>query len=174
MDAQLITGGSSSTTVTVCGHDAVPPPASVAVQVTTVVPRGSATGASLVMLGEPQLSVTVAEPRSGVAVHSPGLVPSVTSAGHAIEGGSQSTTVTVCGQEAQLPATSQAVQVTVVAPSRSFAGASLVRLATPQLSLATAGVNSTAAVQAPGSAQVVTSSAQVIIGGSASCTVTVC
>ena len=54
-------------TVTSCVAVAVLPPASVAIQVTVVVPIGKIPGASLPMVGVPQLSVPVAVPKVMVA-----------------------------------------------------------------------------------------------------------
>jgi hypothetical protein len=62
---QVITGGSSSVTVTICVHEELLPARSVAVHVTVVGPSGKAAGALLVITIEPvavQLSVAVAVP----------------------------------------------------------------------------------------------------------------
>ena len=75
-----------STTVTVCVQVAVLPAASVAVQVTVVLPMGKLAGASFVMVGAPQLSVPVALFNVAEAVQSPGAVFTVVSLGQEMVG----------------------------------------------------------------------------------------
>src|ERR1043166_3928254 len=131
----VMAGAVSSAMVTNCVHVAALPWASVTVQMTFVVPVLNTAGASLTMVAMPQLSETVGVPRSMlVAVHCPKSALVTTLAGQRICGGSLSATVTDCWHELLLPWTSVAVQVTVVAPTGNSAGASLVTLATPQLS----------------------------------------
>src|SRR5438128_12245849 len=84
-------------------------------------------------------------------------------------------TVTVCAQLLVLPWTSVAVQCTVVMPTGKVAGASLLTLATPQLSLVPGTPRfSPVMLQRPGAALVVMLAGQVIEGGWLSTTVTVC
>src|SRR5262245_58881110 len=112
------------------------PLASVAVHVTRLVPTGNWAGALLVTVAVPQLSVAVAWPRrTPVAKQTPGLALTVTSPGQSITGGSASRTVTRCGQVVVLPVESVAIQVTKVVPTGNWAGASLLSVAAPQLSL---------------------------------------
>src|SRR3972149_3470505 len=73
------------------------------------------------------------------------------SGGQVIVGGSQSQTVIFCVQDEQLPAASQAVQVTTVVPTGKHAGASLVTVTGPQLSLTVGVPRATVAQHAPGS-----------------------
>src|ERR1700758_1311686 len=104
-----------------------------------------------------------------LAVHRPGSVcTSVRLAGQVIVGGSWSMTVTVWSQVAVLPLVSTAVQCTVVVPCGKVAGASLVTVNSPQLSLVAKGTprRTPLAVHRPGS--VCTSvrlAGQVIVGG---------
>src|SRR3990172_6554611 len=71
--------------------------------------------------------------------------------GQVMVGGSQSQTVIFWVQDEQLPAASQAVQVTTVVPTGKHAGASLATLTTPQLSLTVGAPRATVAQQTPGS-----------------------
>ena len=114
---QVMAGGSVSLTVTVKVHVAVFPDASVAVQVTVVVPFGKAepeAGEQLVVTPG-QLSLA-AGAKVTTAEHWPGSVDLVMFAGHAMVGLSVSLTVTVKVQVAVFPDVSVAVQVTVVVP----------------------------------------------------------
>jgi hypothetical protein len=115
---QVITGSSTSFTVTLNVQVAVLPDASVAVQVTVEVPVGKALPeAGLQLVVTPgQLSVADAVNETA-AVHNPGSVLAVMFEGHVIAGASLSITVTVNEQVAVLPALSVAVQVTVVTPT---------------------------------------------------------
>jgi hypothetical protein len=77
-----------SVTVTICVQLAVLPAASVAVQVTVVVPSGNKAGASFDTRTEPaQLSEAVAGERTGAAVHKPEPAETVTSEGQVMLGG---------------------------------------------------------------------------------------
>jgi hypothetical protein len=71
---QVITGGTLSTTVTVCVQVAKLPLLSVTVQVTLVVPMGKLAGASFVMLAIPQLSNIIGMPRNTLAAVQPEFV----------------------------------------------------------------------------------------------------
>jgi hypothetical protein len=115
---QVMTGNSTSFTVTLNVQVAVLPDASVAVQVTVEVPVGKALPeAGLQLVVTPgQLSVADAVNETA-AVHKPGSVLAVMFEGHVIAGASLSNTVTVNEQVAVLPALSVAVQVTVVTPT---------------------------------------------------------
>src|SRR3989442_13517862 len=67
------------------------------------------------------------------------------------------------------------IQVTVVVPAGKCAGASLLTVATPQLSEVTGAPSATPeAEHTPASALTVMAAGQVIVGGSLSTTVTVC
>jgi hypothetical protein len=116
---QVITGGVVSTTVTVKLHEALFPLASVAVQVTVVVPIRKVlpdAGVQTITGFGSQMSVAVAW---NVATAPAGLVHSrVIFAGQVMTGGVVSTTVTVKLHEELLPLASVAVQVTVVVPIR--------------------------------------------------------
>jgi hypothetical protein len=157
----------SSTTVTLCVALAVFPAASVAVQVSVVVPTGNTFPAgtpltATVTLG--QLSVAVAIPRLAVlttALHpvAPAPVVTLTAAGAATVGFSVSLMVTDCIAVAAFPAASRAVQVTVVVPFGKLAGASFVTVTPEQLSLAVGVPRATCArlrPQVPGSVPRVT------------------
>jgi hypothetical protein len=100
---QVIVGNSLSDTVTVCVQVMTLPLASVAVQVTVVVPIGNATGASLVTIGALQLSAAVGTPSATPVAVQPALVRTFTSAGHAMLGAMLSCTVTVASQVELLP-----------------------------------------------------------------------
>src|SRR5258708_11428962 len=92
-------------------------------------------GALLVTVTAPQLSETVGVLKvTLVAPHRPAEATTVTSAGHVIEGGWLSVTITSCGQVAVLPCESVAVQITVFVPTGNIAGALLVTVTAPQLS----------------------------------------
>lgn len=108
-------------TVTVKLHVAVLPDASVAVQVTVVVPMGNVEpeGGVHATVTPGQLSDAVGAGKVTVALLEIGQVcaaTAVTFAGQVIEGGCVSLTVTVNEQLLVLPDASVAVQVTVVAP----------------------------------------------------------
>jgi hypothetical protein len=155
------------------------PEPSVTVQVTVVDPTSNVAGASLVVLATLQLSAVVGVPNAmpeAAAEHAPASAETVTAAGAVMVGFSSSVTVTDCVAVAVLPEPSVTVQVTVVTPNGNVAGASLVVLATLQLS-AVVGVPSekpeAAAVHAPASAETVTASGAVMVGTVLSRTVTV-
>ena len=144
---QLATGFSSSFTVTVKAQVLVLPLASVAVQVTVVVPSGNIEPlAGLQLMLEPgQLSLALAVKftcawQSPLRLSAPVLVVVVMLAGQVATGGSLSTTVTVKLQMALWPCASLAVQLTVLVPTRKsepLAGLQLI-VAPGQLSLAVA------------------------------------
>jgi hypothetical protein len=162
-----------SSTVTTCVAVAVLPAASVTVQVTIVLPNGSAAGALLTTLATVQLSEVTGVPKfTLVAVH-PVFVETVKAAGAVIVGLILSTTVTVCVAVAVLPAASVTVQVTVVFPIGNVVGALLTTLATEQLS-AVIGVPSVTPVAVQEAfAFTVTAAGALIVGATCSKTVTV-
>ena len=134
-DGHMMVGFWLSVTVTFCVQVAVLPEPSVTVQVTTVVPPGKAAGALLVTLATVQLSEATGVPNETLlAVQEPASGPVVIAAGQTMIGFWLSVTVTFCVQVAVLPVPSVTVQVTTVVPSEKLAGASLVTLATVQLS----------------------------------------
>jgi len=96
---QLTVGGSLSLTLTVNEQEAVLPEASVAVQVTVVVPfkKVEPDGGLQLTVAPGQLSVTVAE-KLTTAEHWPGSVLVTMLAGQEIVGGVSSTTVTMAVQ----------------------------------------------------------------------------
>src|SRR5690606_19343054 len=106
-----IIGGCSSTMATDCVQVSIFPERSVTVQVTMVTPSGKTTGASLVTLAMPQLSLTVGLP----STTAPGS-HSTTSGGQVIVGSSTSPAVTVWVQVSIFPARSVTVQVTIATP----------------------------------------------------------
>src|SRR6185503_15370285 len=123
----------------------------------------------------PQLSLTVGLPRlTLVAAHRPLLAVTVLRGGQLMFGGWVSVTMTVWTQVAVLPLTSRTVQVTKLVPTGKLAGALLVMLATPQLSL-TVGVPRLTFVAAhrPLLAVTLTKAGQVMLGGWVSVTMTV-
>src|SRR5439155_13628137 len=94
-------------------------------------------------------------------------------AGQVICGGSLSVTVTVCWHELLLPPRSVTVHVTVVTPMGNCAGASLVTVPTPQLSVATGVPRATPeAKHWPASGLIVMLPGHVIDGNSPSTMVT--
>src|SRR5438445_6762343 len=105
-------GGSVSLTVTLNAQVLVLPAASVAVQITVVVPTGNNVplGGLHATVAPGQLSVTVGA-KATVAPHTPGSVPVVISAGQVIAGFSVSLTVTLNVQLLALPLASVAVHV---------------------------------------------------------------
>ena len=96
-----------------------------AVQVTVVLPSGKTAGALLVTDLISPLSVTVALP-SGTTLSVVEVTSKTTFFGGVIFGGVVSVMVIICVELAVLPASSVAVQVTVVLPSGKTAGALLV------------------------------------------------
>lgn len=165
-----------SVTVTVCVQVAVFPEASATVQVTVVVPKGKLAGASLVTLLTEQLSVVTGVPKlTPVAEQEPRSAFTLTFEGHTMVGFWLSVTVTFCVQLAVLPAPSVTVHVTTVVPPVKAAGASLVTLATVQLSEVTGVPNATpVAVHVPASGPTVIAAGQTMVGSWLSVTVTVC
>ena len=165
-------GGVVSWTVMRCRAVASLPAASVAVQVTVVVPSGNRAGASLATDATP-----TASDASGVAmstgVPSGVAASTVTLTGAASDGGVVSTTVTSCVAVCVLPASSAAVQVTVVVPSGNRAGASLATDATPTASDAVAAPWSTSVPDGP-AASARTDSGAYTDGGVVSTTETTC
>ena len=141
---------------------------SVTVQVTVLVPTGNRAGALLVIVTEPQLSVAVTVPKvTPVAKQDPALALVVTSAGQDVINGTWvSRTITRCWQVVVLPLLSVTVQVTVFVPTGNCAGALLVTVTEPQLSVAVTVPKVTpVAKQDPILAFVVTSAGQDVIIG---------
>ncbi len=145
------------------------------VQVTVVSPNGKAPGASLVVLATAQLSPVVGVPKvTPLAVHRPASTLTFTVAGQLIVGSMLSVTVTVCVQVAVFPELSVTVQVTVVSPNGKTPGASLVVLATAQLSPVVGVPKVTPlAVHRPASTLTFTVAGQLIVGLVVSSTVRV-
>ena len=114
----MIAGACASLTVTVKVQLAVLPAPSVAVEVTVVVPFGNANPdaglLTTVALEQRSDALTV---KVTTAVHCPGSAFRVMFAGHDIEGGVLSTTVTVPEHCLESPGGSVTVNVTVVVPS---------------------------------------------------------
>src|SRR5207245_657439 len=140
---------------------------SVAVQVTRFVPVGNCAGALLVIVTVPQLSLAVGLPNgTPVAKQAPEFTLTVTSAGQVIVGTWLSRTMTRCWQVAVLPLLSVAVQVTRLVPVGNCAGALLLTVTVPQLSLAVGLPNGTpVAKHVPTFALTVTSAGHVMVGG---------
>src|ERR1043165_6621910 len=173
---QVIAGSSVSLIVTVKVQALVLPLASVAVQVTVVVPLVNVeplAGAQIkVAPGQP--SVTMGAANSRTCSHPPGAVLVTTLAGPVIAGGSVSLTVTLKMQFVVLPLASVAVHVTGVAPWANvepLAGAHT-KVTSGQLSFTT-GTNPTTWLHVPAAVLVTMSVGQVMVGGSVSFTVTV-
>src|SRR5947207_4782881 len=96
-------------------------------------------------------------------------------AGQVITGGCVSRTITRCWQVAMLPLLSVAVQVTRLVPTGNCAGALLVIVTEPQLSVAVGLPKARpVAKQLPALALTDTSAGQVIAGGCRSRTITRC
>ena len=168
----ISSGGVVSRTTTRWTAVASFPAASVAVQVTVVVPSGNTAGASLETDATPTASVASGEPTS-TGAPSGDAASAVASGGGTIEGGVVSTTFTSCSAVASFPAASVAVQVTVVAPSGNTAGASLETDATPTASVASGEPTSTGAPSGD-AASAVASGGGTIEGGVVSTTFTSC
>src|SRR5439155_18044827 len=120
---QCATGASVSLTVTLKLHEAVLPLASVTVQVTVPLPLAKVeplAGAQLTVWPG-QLSAPVGVMKLTTALHIPGSVDWVMSAGQTIVGGCASLTVTVKLQVPVLPDVSVAVQLTVLVPTGKVA-----------------------------------------------------
>jgi hypothetical protein len=89
----------------------------------------------------PQLSPVAGLPKTTLVAVQSALAETVTFAGHVMLGGCVSLTVTVCAHVVVFPLPSLTVQVTVVTPLGYCAGALLLTVGVPQLSLV-AGVPS--------------------------------
>ena len=166
-------GGVVSTTSTRCLAAASLPAASVAVQVTVVVPRGNRAGASLVTDAMPDPPSAAAGSPSATSFESAEAASTLTSGGALTDGAAVSDTATLCRAVASLPATSRAVQVTIVVPRGNRAGASLATDITPTASTTAGSASSTAVPSAP-AASAATSWTAPIAGGIVSRTVTFC
>jgi hypothetical protein len=171
---QVMTGNSVSVTATMNEQVDIFPAASVAVEVTVVVPGGKRLpDAGLLTTVTPgQLSVAVGEANITVASHSPALFETVIFGGQIMTGNSVSFTVTVNEQVDIFPAASVAVELTVVVPlGKKLPGAWLVTNdITEQLSVAVGVANVTLAPQRPSSFGTIILAGQVITGGSVSFT----
>lgn len=117
---QMITGGSSSITVTTKVHDAELPKMSVAVYRTVFFPIGKVLSPELKLLERltcsPLLSDTVGPLQSAVPVLAPSSVVISILPGQVMRGVSLSFTVMRSLQESTLPLPSEAVKVTIVVP----------------------------------------------------------
>jgi hypothetical protein len=174
---QVVTGGSTSFTVTVKLQVLVLPWPSLALQRTVVVPRGNANplAGTQLTVAAPQLSVAVGTANVTLLEQLPTDVLTMTFPGHGVmAGGSVSLTVTVKLHPVLLPCPSFALQFTVVVPrgkEEPLTGEQ-VTVAVPQLSVAVA-VKVTLLAQLPPEVLTDLLAGQVIAGGSASATVTV-
>src|SRR6266404_803640 len=154
-------------TVTVKVHWLMLPLLSLAVLVPVVTPSGKAeplagTLATLVTLAQVSLAVTL---KVTLLVHCPAAALTMMLAGQVITGAWMSRTITRCWQAVLLPLPSVAVQVTRLVPTGNCAGALLVTVTAPQLSLAVGLPRATpVAKQAPALARTVTSAGHVIAG----------
>jgi len=172
---QVIVGGCVSFTVTVNVQVAVLPTASVAVDVTVVVPTGKklpdAGVLTTVTPGQLSLAVTL---KVTTAPHWFGLFETVILAGQVMDGGCVSFIVMVNVQVAVFPTASVAVEVTVVVPTgKKLPDAGTLTTVTPgQLSLAVM-LKLTTAPHWFGSFEMVILAGQVMDGGCVSFTVTV-
>src|SRR5262249_35695192 len=125
-------------------------------------------------LTAPQLSVAVTRNVTLLLLHSPGSAATTIFDGHVITGGCVSRTMTCCWQVEVFPLLSVAVQVTRLVPRGNCAGALLVTVTVPQLSLVVGLPKTTlAATHVPASAFVITSAGHVIVGACESRIVTV-
>ena len=135
----IIVGVVVSITVTFWTEIAKFPALSVTVQVTVVIPVGKLEGASWVTLATEQLSEEVGSPKSiPVATQELLDVEVIISAGATLIGAVVSETVTNWMAETIFPELSVTCHTTGVTPIEKSAGALLVRLKTPQLSVADA------------------------------------
>src|SRR3954447_21515398 len=91
-----------------------------------------------------------------------------------IAGAAGSMTMTRCTQALLFPQPSITVHVTKLVPKVKLAGALLLTLATPQLSLVTGGPSDTLVALQPSFAPTTKSAGQVIAGAMVSCTVMAC
>ena len=112
----MITGAVVSETVTFCVAVALFPFASVAVQVTTVVPIANVAGASDVIV-TPNASVAVADPIATVVALP--VASAATSAGAVITGAVVSATVIVTMSEADVAVPSLTIKVIALVPAGS-------------------------------------------------------
>src|SRR5262245_51097873 len=115
----VIANGCVSLTVTVNEQLAELSTASLTVQFTVVVPFVNVEPEGGLQTGTPtpgQLSLTTGAAYVTTAEHWPGVAGTVISAGHVIDGGCVSLTVTVNEHAAVLPEASVTVQLTVVVP----------------------------------------------------------
>jgi hypothetical protein len=164
---QLIVGFSVSLTVTVNVQVAVLPEASVAVAVTVVIPTGKdePEAGEYDIVAPGQLSVT--DPaKFTIALHCPGALLAVISAGQVTAGASVSLTVTLNVHEAVFPAASVAVAVTKVVPTGNVdPEGGVTTSVTPGLSSVAVTVKFTTASQTPESVPTVISEGQVTTGG---------
>lgn len=172
----LMAGARASTTVTVALHVAALPAPSVTVSTTVFAPRFAQVKLDLSIdsVTPPHESELPPSTMSGVKVADPDASSASVAALQTAVGASSSTTVTFCWQVAALPAPSVAVQVTNVSPNGNVEGALFVVLATAQLSDVVGDPRATPlALQAPASVPTSTFAGQVMVGTSASVTVTV-
>src|SRR6476646_9438053 len=172
-------GASVSLTVTVKLQFLEFPAASVAVQVTVLLPfaKVEPEAGAHVTVGFPgQLSVAVGVANVTTAEHCPRSVGFVIFPGQLIVGASVSLTVTVKLQFLEFPAASVAVHVTVLLPFGKVepeAGTHVTVGFPGQLSVAVGVANVTTAEQCPRSLGLVIFPGQLIVGASVSLTVTV-
>ena len=175
MFGTIITGNSSSSTVTVCTQVLVLPDSSVTIQLTTVVPTENDDGASLVTIkseANEQLSDTEGVPSETVVSQSPSPSlddPTIISSGQVISGALVSTSVMVCKQVLLFPLVSVTVHVRSITeafpdPGITTSECETVRLLllVSQLSVAVALPNAVTEVSASHSN--VTSDGQTIAG----------
>src|SRR5439155_772398 len=153
LPGQLGTGRSVSVTVTVKVQFELLPLASVAVQVTVLVPLAKLVPEAGTHRIEPPGQLSVNEnAKLTLVAHSPGAVLTVRLPGQLGTGRSVSVTVTACVQTAELPQPSATVQMTSVVPFGNADGALLPTVATLQLSPVSGVPRLTlVAVQWPGS-----------------------
>ena len=165
----VIVGACISTTVTVKVHIEMLPDESVAVEVTVVVPFGKLDPDAGALTTETpgQLSVAVTEKVTTVE-HKPGLVGAVMFAGHVIDGGCASFTVTVNVHDDELPDESDTLHDTVVTPFGNvdpLAGLQVGEPTPGQLSLTVGFANVAVAEHWLAAVVVVMLAGQVIEGG---------
>src|SRR5690606_28533399 len=171
---QVITGGSWSDTVTSCVQVLVLPCASVAVQVTVVVPRGKMAGASCSKETRSQLSSAAGTPKSTPVAPHAALAATSRGGGQSSVGGDRSNTVICWVQVPVFPARSIAVHVTVVDPKGKDAVALWLTVAVPQLSATMGLPRCTATVAQPEFVDTCWSEGQEMVGGVRSESVTSC
>ena len=131
------------------------------------------TAASFVITTVPQLSVPIAVGKHTSALHNPGSLLTIISAGQVITGGSVSFTVTLNVQELVLPVASVAVTVTSVVPTGNvLPEAGTLEVVTPGQLSVVVDEKVTTASHWPGILLTVISAGQVTTGASVSFTVT--